>query len=649
MKRKSPTLDDRQFAFAAACVVAAVLIHVGHLPASSTLLIAAIVLAASIVRARGRAAAPMWIKLPLIALLPALVILHYGNIFGREPGAAFACGMLALKLLETTTRRDARAIVCFASFVLMSALLFDTSLALTALLFAIAVLLLATLRELEPRAAMAPTPPLRDALRSNLRQSAFALAAAIPLALCAFVFFPRLDSPLWRIPGDDIGRTGLSDSMTPGSIQNLLADDTPAFRVTFDDVPPPHRKMYWRGPVLTDFDGRTWKRHNTRPLAAGSQALQAGKDRFSYEVTLEANDKPWLFALDAPLDAPADARRASDLSIVRGRPVSELLRYRVQSVLDYRLDAAEPAAALHSALALPATFNPRSVELAQGWRRELVSDDAVIARALKLFHDEFTYSLAAPALGRDSVDDFLFGTRQGFCEHYSSAFVFLMRAAGIPARVVTGYHGGFFSTYGNYLLVRQSDAHAWAEVWLAGKGWVRVDPTAAISPQRIELGAMEAAGASSRWYQSDWIRTLRNQLDLVNRGWNSVIVQFNSLRQQSLLAPLGIEKADYMTLTWALIVTSGSLLLFVALWSMRTPRRVVDPLDVAYAALCTKLARNGPGRAHAEGPVDYSRRAQPAAQPLLQDYVKLRYATATPDAEAVAAFTRAVRRWRPQA
>ncbi len=646
MKRPSPALNDRQFAFAAACVFVAVLAHVAHLPAAMIAVDAAVMAAAWFARSRARVV-PFWIRIPLIVLLPLLVILHYGNVFGREAGTALVCGMISLKLLETTTRRDARAIVCFASFVLMSALLFDTSLGFTVVLFAALALPLATLRELEPRPSNAVRMRVETPL-SNLRRSAIALLAAVPLGLCVFVFFPRLESPMWRAPGDEIARTGLGDSMAPGSMQNLLIDDSAAFRVAFDGQPPTHQKLYWRGPVLVDFDGTTWTRRETATLRPGAEAFQFSGQETSYEITLEPNDKPWLLALDAPLDVPKDTRRASDLTLVRRWPVGELLRYRMRSALDYRLDLQLSELQRGRALALPPGFDPRSIELARGWRRDSVTDEAVIAQALKLFHDSFSYTLLAPELGRDSIDDFLFGTKRGFCEHFSAAFVFLMRAAGIPARVVTGYQGGYFNKVGGYLLVRQSDAHAWAEVWLAGKGWTRVDPTAAVSPRRIEYGAMEAAGASSRWYQTDWIRALRNQIDLVNRGWNSAFVQFNALRQQNLLTPLGIEKADYMQLTWVLVGSSSLLLLAAAFWVMRAPRRVADPLDAAYAALCAKLARAGVLRARAEGPVDFAARVpEPAVRDLLSRYVALRYASAMPAADAVATFARAARRWRP--
>ncbi len=651
-KRVSPALSPRQFAFVAACVFASVLAHAAHLTLALGALIFALFGGVCLQRWRGGRMLPAWIKVPLVLLLPVIVIVQYGNVFGREPGAALACAMLTLKLTETARRRDALAIVLFASFVLMSALLFDTGLVFTLLLFACLALLLATLRELEPRPAQAAPLSWRATLLGNLRSGGRALALAIPLAICVFVFFPRLDSPLWNTPSDASARTGISDSMAPGNIQNLLTDDSPAFRVVFDATPPPHAQLYWRGPVLSDFDGRTWKRPSD-PRDASADAAQVSGIPVGYEVTLEPTDKPWLFALDLPLEAPEGARRDRSMSLLRRNPVTELVRYRARSAPDYRFDLQLGERQRAAALALPRGFNPRSVELAQGWRRNLRDETAIMRAALARFHDEFFYTLTPPLLGRDSVDDFMFDTKRGYCEHYAAAFVFLMRAAQIPARVVTGYLGGYFNATGNYLIVRQSDAHAWAEVWLAGKGWVRVDPTAAVSPARVEIGSQAAAGASARWYQSSWILTLRNRFDLINHGWNLFIVQFNSLRQQNLLANFGIEKADYMTLIWILIGSTTTVLIGAALWIMRTPRCRLDPLDAAYTRFCAKLARAGALRAPAEGPQAYAERLRTLTrlplernqrvQDLLADYVSLRYACALPSAEAVADFARAVR------
>jgi len=642
-------LDQLQFGLVAASVLAAVAPHLWRLPPLISGLILAVFAGRCIQRARGGGRIPAWLKLPLVLIFPVIVIFHYGNIFGREPGSALASAMLVLKLLETDARRDARAAICFASFVLMSALLFNSSLGFSLLLFAALALFLATLRELEPRSAAAPARTWRRALQEDLRGGAGALLAATPLALCVFVFFPRFGSPLWGAPGDAAStRSGLGDSMSPGNIQELLIDDSPAFRVTFEGQPPPPRAdLYWRGPVLWHFNGRDWTRPeyfaNANP--ANPQVLGA---QISYEVTLEPTDRHWLLALDVPTVVPDNAVRGADMSLVSHSPVDQLLRYRATSATRYLLEPALDWQHRRLAVQLPPGFNPRAIELAQQWRAQLGSDEKIIAAALQLFHNEFFYTLNPPLLARDTVDDFLFGEKRGFCEHFSSAFTFLMRAAGIPARVVTGYQGGYFNGVGGYLVVRQSDAHAWSEVWLENRGWVRVDPTAAVSPERVELGARAAAGATAQWYQAGWLLALRNQFDLVNRVWNEAIVQFSVLRQQSLLTPFGIDKADYNNLMVVLIASSSLLLALFAWWTLRTPRRAQDPLDAAYLKLCGKLARVGATRAPAEGPLAFAERLRSAGirgdalQDLLRDYAGLRYACATPPPAAVRLFAHGV-------
>lgn len=641
-------LTALQFALVAASVLAAVAPHLWRLPLPIAALILALFVGRCAQRARSGTRIPGWLKLPLVLIFPVVVVFHYGNIFGREPGSALACAMLVLKLVETDARRDARAAICFASFVLMSALLFDSGLGFALLLFASLALFLATLRELEPRAPDAPARGWRRALREDLSSGGVALLGAIPLALCVFVFFPRLGSPLWGAPSDATEtRTGLGESMAPGAIQELLIDDSPAFRVSFDSTPPPRADLYWRGPVLWHFDGRAWTRpeYFVSGEPASPQALGA---QVSYEVELEPTDRHWLLALDVPMVVPDGAVRGADMSVVSHAPVDSLLRYRATSAPRYRLEQVLDGPRRSLALQLPRGFNPRAMELARQWRSQLGSDDAIIAAALAMFSKDFTYTLNPPLLARDSVDDFLFGEKRGFCEHFSSAFTFLMRAAGIPARVVTGYQGGFFNGVGNYLVVRQSDAHAWSEVWLQGRGWVRVDPTAAVSPERVELGARASAGTGARWYQARWLLALRNQFDLVNRIWNDAIVQFNVLRQQSLLTPFGVDKADYDKLMIVLIGSSSLLLALFAWWTLRAPRGHLDPLDAAYQRLCAKLARAGTSRAATEGPLAFAARVRGAGlrgdglPALLHQYAILRYACAQPSAAAVRAFARRV-------
>jgi transglutaminase-like putative cysteine protease len=641
-------LDALQFGLVSASVFGAILPHLPRLPLWFSALVLAVFAGRCLMRMRGGGRLPVWVKVPLVLIFPVFIFVHYGNIFGREPGSALACAMLVLKLVETDSRRDARAAICFASFVLMSALLFDSGLGFALLLFTTLALFLATLRELDVRAANVQAVRWQQRLRTALRGGAFALLSALPLALCGFIFFPRLGSPLWGAPNDTSAHTGLGDSMEPGAIQELLIDEAPAFRVSFDGPPPPRSELYWRGPVLWHFDGRAWTRPEYFSSMHSPVDVEPTTATIGYDVTLEPSARHWLLALDVPLDVPEGAVRGADMSLVNHAVVDHSLRYHATSATHYLFEPALLRQHRQLATDLPAEFNPRARELAQSWRREFVSDDKIIKAALAFFHNEFYYTLDAPLLARDSVDDFLFGEKKGFCEHYSSAFTFLMRAAGIPARVVTGYQGGYYVNSGAYLIVRQSDAHAWSEVWLEGRGWVRVDPTAAVSPQRVSLGARAAAGSSARWYQADWLLEVRNQLDLVNRVWNNAVVQFNALRQQQLLTPFGIDKAEYTQLMTVLIATSSLLLGLFAWWTLRAPRHSGDPLDTAYLQLCRKLARAGAARAPAEGPLAYAERLGASAlrsselETLLRDYASLRYACEFPPARAVRAFAHGV-------
>ena len=638
--KSSPPLTGLQFRLTAAAVFVAVLPHLVRLPWLISAPVLAVFALRWLQRRRGRARLPAWLKLPLVLLFPALIVFHYGNLFGREPGSALACAMLALKLMETENRRDARVAICFSAFVLMSALLFDNGLWITVSLCVALAVLLAALRALEsPRTALLP----------DLRAAALALAGALPLAVCVFVFFPRLSSPLWGAPNDTTARTGLGDRMAPGTMQELLIDDSPAFRVVFDGSPPPRNELYWRGPVLWQFDGSAWTRPEWVASSPGDGDVRVRGARVGYEVTLEPSERRWLLALDVPLLAPAGAVRGADMSLVSRTRVDDPTRYRMVSAPDYELEPALDPLHRRLALQLPAGYDPRARALAQGWREQFHDNPKlVIDAALDLFHNEFSYTLNAPLLGRNSVDDFLFDTKRGFCEHFASAFTFLMRAAGIPARVVTGYQGGYFNRLGNYWVVRQSDAHAWSEVWLQDRGWVRVDPTAAVSPQRVQLGAGAAAAASAPWYQADWIMEWRNRLDLVNRYWSDAIVQFNALRQQNLLTPFGVAKADYPQLMLAMLAAGTLLLGLFAWWVMRAPKPAGDALDAAYAKFRGKLARAGVALDPAAGPLTLARRAVaslPAAQDaqhLLADYVGLRYACALPAPERIQTFTRAV-------
>lgn len=652
MSAVTAKLGLRQFSLLSVAVFAAILPHLSRLPWSLTLLLPILLFARWWQRRWRPTPVSVLLKLPLALLIVALTLMQYGNVFGREPGSALACGMLVLKLVESETARDARAAVLFAAFVLMSALLFAQSLFYTAFLMLVLILLLAVLRQLQAQPANS-IAAWRPQLIHYLRDAGLSLLAGAPLALCAFLLIPRFTSPLWGAPNDgDSARTGLSDRMSPGDISNLLNDDSPAFRVGFTGAAPAPAKRYWRGPVLWNFDGRAWTRPEWADTAAPVTITSSGA-MIDYDVTQEPSSQRWMLALDVPTDVPADATRFTDLTVSgRRRDTTNPRRYHLRSVMDYVLQPEISEPERRHALQLPRGFNPRSIALGQQLRAAHPDDDvAVVREVLQRFRNDYTYTQAPPGLGRESIDEFLFDTRAGFCEHYSSAFTFVMRAAGIPARVVTGYQGGYFSNVGRYLLVRQSDAHAWSEIWLPQRGWVRIDPTAEVSPSRIELGATATRGGDGEsWYHPQWIASLRNQFDLANHWWNEAVVQFNALRQAGLLQPFGIEHADYGQLAWVLSGCISVILAGMTLWTLRRSRGVEDALDRSYVLLCRKLARAGLKRGASEGPRDFCERAatsipESAAviRGLTQRYVNLRYAHTLCDSAELHLFDRAVR------
>jgi transglutaminase-like putative cysteine protease len=587
---------------------------------------------------------PRWLKLPLLALLTLAVVARYGNIFGREPGTALAVGLLVLKLLETEAARDVRVGISFACFALMTALLFDQGLLATAVVALGLLPALATLRALEP--GQAPTSLVR-ALLPGLGLT----AAALPLAVLAFLLVPRLSSPLWGAPSPDQARSGLSDSMSPGNFTDLLIDDRPAMRVSFDGAPPAPGQRYFRAYVMWNFDGRRWSYADVAHRAPAELETAAA---IGYQISLQPTRQHVLPMLDVPIDAPAGARMGRDRVVMADKPVNDPLTYSARSAVRYQLQPELGQRARQRGLELPASFNPRTLALGQEWRQRYGDDDAAIVQAaLNLFHDsDFRYTLAPAPLGRDSVDDFLFDTREGFCEHYSSSFTVLMRAAGIPARVVTGYQGGYWNKLGDYLLVRNSDAHAWSEVWLDGRGWVRVDPTGAVRPERVSLGAAAAAGDQLAWYRNDWLQGARNRWDIVNRMWDKGVVGFDALRQRGLLTPFGIRDTDTATLGMLLAISS---VLFIAIglaWALLR-RRPRDPLRDALRMLERKLARGGIVRRPAEGPQHYLSRAARALPgqrgelaKLMRSYLELRYAHDEPPPEPLREFQRAAQDFR---
>jgi transglutaminase-like putative cysteine protease len=381
-------------------------------------------------------------------------------------------------------------------------------------------------------------------------------------------------------------------------------------RVRFDGEIPGPAERYFRGLVLWWFDGSTWLGPDA--LASFNQApvLEPLGPAVDYEVVLEPTDQRWLFVLDAPAEAPAGASLTGDFQARRERPVNAVTSYRGRSHLAYRMQPALSPLQRRLGRQLP-EGNPRTRELAARWAAETGGDAREIARrALALFNAEFVYSLEPPMLARDAVDDFLFETKIGYCEHFASAFAFAMRAADVPARVVIGYYGGFVNRAGNYLVLRRADAHAWTEIWIDGEGWVRIDPTAAVAPERIADSARAQFERLARAEASGWIARLLQGSDLFGYWWNRTLIEFSALRQRRMLESFGAPPEPRVLV--AMLVVAGAATLLLASWWLIQGRRARDPVLAEWNRFRARLARAGLETRPTEGPLELTARAAAA-------------------------------------
>jgi transglutaminase-like putative cysteine protease len=608
---------------------------------------------------RGWKPLPAMVRHGLTAAALAALFFSYGDLTGRRAAVSLLAVMLALKLIECYRIRDARLVVSFSLFLCATQFLFAQGILMPVYGLACILVALAALARLQRDAAWdelgRPPPRIRAPVAAEIGFALRLLGLALPAGLALFLLFPRLATPLWGIPESTLdSRSGLSDSMSPGSIQSLFMDDSPAFRVTFDGARPEYRQLYWRGPVFWRYDGRTWEQSfYSRNLLAPDLPAADGA-ALSYNVQMEPNERKWLFALDYPAAVPADTRVTVDFQLLRREPVTQLLQYDVVSRPEFVDSPQLPDELRRQALELPDDYNPRTRELVERWRSETPDDVALIRRVLEHFNREpFRYTLNPPLLGSHPVDDFLFDTRAGFCEFYASSFAVMMRMAGIPARVVTGYQGGWYNDRGDYLLVRQSDAHAWVEVWLPGQGWVREDPTSWVSPQRIERGAFGAVDAPRHLLDFPWLRHLKNDVDIVQQRWNDWVIEYGAERQARLFEPLGIERLSAGRLTLLMLVAVGlaGLVVFPLVLRVRGPAEK-DPVRRAWLRFLKRLERAGyPARASlgAMELSDAAAAALPGQASAIRHigrlYTRCRFAPDPPDP---AVLRQAVRAFRPK-
>ncbi|HRN75434.1 DUF3488 and transglutaminase-like domain-containing protein [Ottowia sp.] len=554
--------DTRDTLFLLVVIGWVILPQVGRLPPWCTALAAGVLLWRGWLAWTGRPLPPRWWLLGLLAITLAATWATHRTLLGRDAGVTLVVVLLTLKTLELRARRDALVVFFLGFFAMLTNFFHSQSLpTAAAMLLALLGLLTALVNAHRPTGR----PSLRE---SALVAGKMALAGA-PVMLALFLFFPRF-APLWGIPGDALlGRTGLSSTMEVGNVAELALDDGIALRVRFDGAPPPRQQLYFRGPVLSRFDGRQWSARGgagfDATLMPGAADLQVSGTPVGYEVTLEPSRRPWLLTLDVAPKAPElpgerRLRMTADLQWLSFTPITDLLRYRAESYPRFRYGLSgrdgAPRQDLGAYLQLPSGFNPRTIELAEQLRREQPDADpeALVQAALqRLRSGGYRYTLEPGASGQHSADEFWFDTRAGFCEHIASAFVVLMRAAGVPARIVTGFQGGELNVVDGYWTVRNADAHAWAEVWQAGRGWVRVDPTSAVSPGRIgqfqRLRAPDGLMAGALGTLSPTLLAqLRTVWEATNNRWNQWVLNYTQTRQFDLLRRLGFASPGWQDL-----------------------------------------------------------------------------------------------------
>ena len=568
--------------------------HVPYLPVWITVALLACALWRYSIEVRRKPVPPALLRAGLALACFLGVLYTYNTISGVGPGSALLAIMAALKLLETRQRRDQFVLLFIAIFLVMSSLLREQYLwSLPYLVVGVVLIMTAWLRTSADDAEPVPR---------SLGTSSRLVMYAAPLAIAMWIFFPRIATPFWAVPIDTgTATSGLSGTISPGDISALSKSDAVAFRVNFEGTVPEPKDRYWRGLVLHRFDGRTWSGPSEPRVSSGAlKDTDTSGNPVEYEIILEPTRQHWVFALDIPYHWDLESTfMGPQHELARIQPIDQRVAYNAVSYPDYRIGVDMRRGQRHWYLDLPEGRNPRTAELAREMRDAAGSDEAFINAVLTRFNqEEYHYTLEPPPLGSNPVDRFLFETQRGFCEHYASAFAVMMRAAGIPARIVLGYQGGELNPMGNYMIVRQADAHAWTEVWLPGAGWRRVDPTAAVAPERVDIGASDAAfeGIGESWgfsVPSRWMHQVTMAWDAINAKWNEWILGYGPDTQDSFMQWLGMHEPTWRKMMLTLITLVIALVMLVSLvlmWRYQPPRK--DEAALLYRRFVKKTGLN---------------------------------------------------------
>ena len=590
----------------------------------------------------------------LTLMLLAGIIFSYHTLIGRNAGSAMLLGLLCLKLFEIKSFRDIALIINLALFSIIINFLFNQSIPIAfIMLFALVLLFTALISFQHDYKKLTKIKPLPLKLIQFNEKQHFKLAIkmltqAIPFAIVLFILFPRVNGPLWGLPEDAFsGTTGLSDKMSPGRISQLSNDSSVAFRVKFDSTIPAADKLYWRGPVMWNFDGYNWTAPASERIALNKFNFTALSKKIQYSITLQPHNNYWMLALDIPSTLPANAQLTTDMQVLSALPIQKLKRYELNSYTDYVLPQ-NSKISMQRYLKLPASHsheqdsNLYKSRLLINKLKNSSNPQETVNNVLNYFATEnFYYSRKPPLLYENPIDEFLFETKRGYCEHYASSFTVLMRLAGIPARIVTGYQGGEINPINDFMTIRQSDAHAWSEVFLEKKGWVRIDPTSAIPPDNIEntddaLRLNSTFKRPARLFKSSWlskqVKQMRFAWDAVNNRWNQWILGYDNKRQKAFFAAIGIPEITWQGLSQLLFSILAVLTGVLAFIVFSNQSKKKNEIQITYFKFLNKLKKYELTKLSSEGANDFSKRAivqLPEHDQIIQQitllYLQLRY------------------------
>jgi protein-glutamine gamma-glutamyltransferase len=607
--------DARDTLFLLAVIAWVLIPQISHLPLWCSGLAGAVLLWRGWLALKARPLPSRWWLIVLLALTIAATFFTHRTLLGRDAGVTLLVVLLTLKTLELRARRDAFVVFFLGFFCMLSNFFYSQSLLTAASML---VGLLGLLTVLVNAHMPVGKPPLMQAAKTA---GGMAVLGA-PIMIVLFMLFPRM-APLWGVPGDAMaGRSGLSGSMQVGSIASLALDDSVAMRVRFEGAPPPQRDLYFRGPVLSSFNGREWTAPRVDYFGRRSSGarLRVSGSPINYEVTLEPTRRPWLLTLETMAQAPVlpgyEASMQNDLQWLTNRPINDLLRYKAQSFTSFAHGPTQDEIPLREFVELPPGFNPRTLALAAEMRsdpRYAEASNALLVQVVmeRLRTGGFTYTLEPGVYGQHTSDEFWFDRKEGFCEHIAASFVILMRALDVPARIVTGYQGGELNNVDGFWVVRQSDAHAWAEVWQPGPGWVRVDPTSAVSPGRTgafqRLAAPQGVvGQALGNFSPTLAAQLRALWEATNNGWNQWVLNYTQGKQLNLLKNIGFESPSWADLSYVLIVIVVLAAVVGGAWTL-WDRTQHDPWLRLLARARKRLAKAGLASTPATSPRQLAR------------------------------------------